>query len=431
MSIVALLLVFLIAIMGGGPSRQAPGAAASELAAGGAFVNTPSLALHAQPGGDKTIALLKQGETVRVLEEVRAGTGVWEHVTTSAGLAGYVSAFGLSGLAPPPLAGAEREILGYFTPGSGELSFAAHAPSLSTLSPWMWRLMPDGSLQGCGFAEPGGCDAQAMANTLGDAGAHGLRVLALVHNFGGTTFDQAGLHQLLASATAQKAAIENLAGALTSWGVNGIQIDLEALAPADRDAFSAFISDLARRLHQSQLRVTIAVPALTAAYAAQPWGRAYDYAALAGSVDRMMLMTYDEHHLSSAPGPIASIGWAEQVIQYALSLGIPPQKLVLGVAGYGYDWSPQDQSTSHWQARAVRYDRVMQLAAQYQTPILWDATAEVPHLSYGNHQVWFEDRFSISHKLDLVDRYNLGGIAIWQLGQEDPGVWSLFDELLH
>ncbi|MCR4431252.1 MAG: hypothetical protein NUV45_09575 [Tepidanaerobacteraceae bacterium] len=41
------------------------------------------------------------------------------------------------------------------------------------------------------------------------------------------------------------------------------------------------------------------------------------------------------------------------------------------------------------------------------------------------HIVWFEDARSFSAKLVVVNEYNLGGIAVWRLGQEDQRVWSI------
>ena len=44
------------------------------------------------------------------------------------------------------------------------------------------------------------------------------------------------------------------------------------------------------------------------------------------------------------------------------------------------------------------------------------------------HEVWFENRFSLALKLDLANRYDLAGIAVWRLGFEDYSFWQTVAE---
>jgi spore germination protein len=50
--------------------------------------------------------------------------------------------------------------------------------------------------------------------------------------------------------------------------------------------------------------------------------------------------------------------------------------------------------------------------------------------SAGQHQVWFENSRSLAYKLDLVNKYDIKGVAIWRLGQEDPGYWQVLRDKL-
>ena len=45
-------------------------------------------------------------------------------------------------------------------------------------------------------------------------------------------------------------------------------------------------------------------------------------------------------------------------------------------------------------------------------------------------EVWFESADSMSAKLKLVKKHDLGGIAIWRLGQEDAGYWKVIEREL-
>ena len=64
---------------------------------------------------------------------------------------------------------------------------------------------------------------------------------------------------------------------------------------------------------------------------------AYDYAYIGSQADAIILMNYDQHWPSSPPGPIASQDWFVENIQQVVKL-VPPEKLVMGIANYTYDW---------------------------------------------------------------------------------------------
>ena len=51
-----------------------------------------------------------------------------------------------------------------------------------------------------------------------------------------------------------------------------------------------------------------------------------------------MIMNYDEHQATSAPGPVASQDWFMANLRHAVK-DIPKTKLVCAIGSYGYDWS--------------------------------------------------------------------------------------------
>lgn len=128
--------------------------------------------------------------------------------------------------------------------------------------------------------------------------------------------------------------------------------------------------------------------------------------------------------LENGPGPIASDRWVRDVVKYSVK-NISPEKILLGIAGYGFDWEAGQRSP-----RYLSYVQAMDIAASRGVSVKWDNVGKVPYFNYWNdkgleHQVWFENASSLSHKLDTVDEYKLGGIAIWRLGLEDPEMWNV------
>ena len=46
------------------------------------------------------------------------------------------------------------------------------------------------------------------------------------------------------------------------------------------------------------------------------------------------------------------------------------------------------------------------------------------------HQAWYADGESVAARFYLVERYGLGGIAVWRLGGEDPAIWTAVADAL-
>src|SRR6266851_3472905 len=48
-------------------------------------------------------------------------------------------------------------------------------------------------------------------------------------------------------------------------------------------------------------------------------------------------MNYDQHWLTSPPGPIAAQDWFVENLRQVFDV-VPPQKIIVGIANYAYDW---------------------------------------------------------------------------------------------
>ena len=301
-------------------------------------------------------------------------------------------------------------VAAYYVDAASYASLQAHADRIRAVSVWAWAVDASGQLR-----SP---TADATLRQVRQAAdAHGLAVHALVHNAPDGRFDGASAHALLTDPDARARAVDALAREAERHGLDGITLDLEGVPPGDREALSAFVQELADRLRRDGRYLGVAVPARTADDPSQAFSAAYDYRALGRSADGLWLMTYDEHHADGPPGPVASIGWVEQVVRYAVSR-VPSRKVILGLPAYGYEWSGG-------QGRALTYAQAVERMARYGATLRWDGAAKAPYFIAGDRQVWFEDRYSAGYKSQLVRRYGLGGVALWRLGLEDPGVWEV------
>ena len=87
---------------------------------------------------------------------------------------------------------------------------------------------------------------------------------------------------------------------LTQNHFAGLVVDFEEIPEKSQKDFSQFIVELAADLHGSNLKLMVSLPAAD-------W--IYDYAGIGKSADAVILMNYDQHWRTSAPGPIAAQDW--------------------------------------------------------------------------------------------------------------------------
>lgn len=324
----------------------------------------------------------------------------WALLTTPAVTAGY------------PCTSPGWQSLAYLTewPGSGaNTSLFEHYRYFTEIAPLWFRIAADGSLRLFPYVTP-----SRIRATVSFAHAHGLQVLALVVNAGGND-------AILQDPATRQIAVDRLVSAIRQYHLDGVNIDFEGIDGYDAPGLTRFVAMTAARLRPLGLRTTVAVGAR--AETEIPLGdasAAYDYRALGQVTDQVVLMTYDEHDDGSPPGPIAGILWVRRILTYALRM-IPPTKILLGVADYGYDWS--SSGTVSLQAGQCEA-----LARAEGAAVRWDSQAEEPYFLYRRggqaHIVFFEDGASLALRLALARQDHLGGVALWSLGDEGSGFFT-------
>jgi spore germination protein YaaH/putative cell wall-binding protein len=250
------------------------------------------------------------------------------------------------------------------------------------------------------------------------ASKNNISSLAMISN----NFDGDIAKSMLENSANRKNLITNIVTALKANNYKGVNIDLEGIYYYDRDYFSTFMNELYSTLHPQGFEVTVAVPAKTSDDVSANWTGPFDYAAIAKYSDQIVIMTYDEHWAGGAPGPIAPIDWVQSVVNYATTV-IPKEKILLGIASYGYDWP-----ANGGKAQACSIQDVYDIASKYNSTIEWDDSSKSPYFNYTDnsgvyHTVWFENSTSIGYKLDIVNNQNLSGIAMWRLGLENNDFW--------
>ena len=112
-------------------------------------------------------------------------------------------------------------------------------------------------------------------------------------------------------------------------------------------------------------------------------------------------------------------------LDYAISR-VSPNKLLLGVALYGREWTNNGRRT---EAHTMPYPETRSLLNRLSLTPQWDEKQRSPWFKYRTggtiRSVWYENARSVEEKLRLLERYRLRGFAAWRLGMEDPHIWSM------
>jgi chitinase len=152
---------------------------------------------------------------------------------------------------------------------------------------------------------------------------------------------------------------------------------------------------------------------------------------LTSLVDYINLMTYDFHgawekttglhtNLYSSPDDPTSLS-ADFGVKRYLQAGVPPEKIILGTAFYGYGWSGVTNFNNG------RYQLVTGDCKSYSYQDLaehyinrngfiryWDDQAKAPYLWNGDTFISYEDEESLNYRTIYIRANQLGGAMIWE-----------------
>ena len=216
------------------------------------------------------------------------------------------------------------------------------------------------------------------------------------------------------------------------YDLDGINIDFENVYLEDKERLVQFVRELTPYLHEQGLTVSIDV---TIKSTAETWSMFLDRKALAEVVDYVAVMTYDEHWASSPKaGSVASLPWVENGLQGVLE-EVPADKLLLGVPFYTRLWTetPQADGSVKVRSRALSMAGAQNwIKERNLTPVLDEASGQ-HYVEYkdpndGNtYKMWLEDATSMEKRIQLVEKYNLAGVAAWRRGFELPEIWTTIE----
>jgi spore germination protein YaaH/nitrogen fixation protein len=247
-------------------------------------------------------------------------------------------------------------------------------------------------------------------------------------------FDPDRTAKALSSYDTRMKIIKQLLSFAKMYQLQGINIDFENVYLKEKENLVQFVKEMTPLMHEQGLVVSLDV---TPKSTNEMWSMFYDRPALVKVLDYMMVMTYDEHWATSPKsGSVASLPWVESSLTRLLKEDqIPPSKLVLGVPFYTRVWTEETKDgKTKVSSEAYSMAGVQKLISDKKlTPVfLPEVGQNYVEYTEGNKRIriWIEDEVSMKSRIELVNKYDLAGVASWRRGFERQEIWQVIQDTL-
>lgn len=264
----------------------------------------------------------------------------------------------------------------------------------------------------------GGFVSRADADYVIRAHESGLQVWGLVENIN-MAVDSL---EIFSSLEARTRLINGLMEQVRIADLDGINLDMESLNEEIAPHYLQFIRELSMRCREADIYLSVDN------YVPMPYNEYYDLEEQGEIVDYVIIMGYDQSW--NEPGPNSSLEFVQTAIERTMDL-TNPGKVIMAMPFYARCWSQKQDGD--WNRKTVSMEECETLLASCENAV-W---LEEEGCYYGTVmkddvecQIWFEELTSAERRLALIGQYELGGVAAWQLGLEDPAVWELIQDYI-
>lgn len=372
----------------------------------------------------RTVAKIKKDEQVIVIE--KDDEKGWTEIRTSNGIIGYVKSKDLTNetivrTEVTNIPQIEGKVNMVWEPFYTDID-TNYIEDLNVFSPMMFELEELGK---------GNIIENVSSNKLDYinwAKSNNYKVWAMVtnHSMIETT------SEILNSYDLRNRTINNILELAQKYDVDGINLDFEHMYEEDKDMFTQFVVELYPRLKELGMVLSVDV---TAPDGGANWSMCYDRNAIADNCDYIVFMAYDQYGTSSTKaGTTAGLDWMRVSLNKFLKTEeIEPNKIILGLPFFTRLWTEYSDGSIKSTAIYMRSITNAIPASAYENKTWLDDVAQY-YVEYteGNttKKMWIEDERSLTAKLNLVVENNLGGVAFWAKGYENPEIWSSINNVL-
>ena len=316
---------------------------------------------------------------------------------------------------------------------SGELPEYVSLPdlggqALTELNPLGYYLAPDNEIEG------------SLPSLPDTQGQESFRVLPTVRNWTDDGVVRSDLvDNMLVIPESREAHVQAIADLVVAEMYAGVDLDYRGINSDLRAEYTDFVQKLAEVLHANGKRLTLHVES-PAQIAEDRWQTgAYDWKALGQVVDGFKFPAAQDPGAYVPGGQMEALLWwaVGQVERYKLQPMFTARS-VENAGGTMLERTYRDALAEMSKVVVKQGDDLLvpgeqltvgldSLGVQFDpgTGCYW--FTYVDEVSGQERKVWLEDASSLSHKLDLLGRFNVGGVAMRALWDEgnDPRMWEV------
>lgn len=382
-----------------------------------------------EKGGIKSPILreMEEGETVLLLETMEE----WSKVETNDGFIGYIEnkkmevtdgiMWGIVNEVTVPqtefLSLNERVVLGFNSiagvAGNDTIGAAIEeGQGMNVIAP-TWFSVSDnlGSIRNFGSTA-----------YVEKAHNNGLKVWAVLDDFNYRLDNGADIDDvaILSDTNVRRTLISNVVNAALELGVDGINIDFEKLNDDCYEHYAQFIKELSVATHERGLILSFDN------YVPFNFNKFTRIDVQGKFADYVLIMGYDEHyHGSGDIGSVASFDYVCYGLDKTLE-SVNAERIINALPFYTIVWKNDSGSVSDSYLTLINEaDFISKYSISYE----WDEETCQNFAQWqsgsATYYVWFEDKDSISSKLNAMNSRNIGGVGVWRLGYGTGEVWNL------
>ncbi|KAJ8679940.1 hypothetical protein QAD02_015727 [Eretmocerus hayati] len=265
----------------------------------------------------------------------------------------------------------------------------------------------------------------------------GLKVSLAI---GGWNEDSRHYSEMAKNPKYRKRFVESVVHFLRAYNFDGLDFDWEfpndrGGAEYDRYNFVELLKELRAAFLPHRLGLTAAISADL-----QKMEHRYDIRRMAEYLDHIHVMTYDYHVLEGRViMPNAPLDKVNDTLTYLTSLGVRPNKFILGLPTYGRGYILVNPLRSHAENPMGKRSQEASWSGPYNNKpgffgyneickaILpdakwtqkWDNLSSTPYAMLDMKVLVYDDIRSIRSKVEVAMKLGLGGVMIWSIDTDD------------
>ncbi|MEI6352588.1 MAG: glycosyl hydrolase family 18 protein [Candidatus Nomurabacteria bacterium] len=352
----------------------------------------------------------------------------------------------------------------------GSTSSKMNLDKLDIISPFTFNVDSTGA-----FLDKGNLNNDTFNNLIKIAQAKKIKIYPTV-----LWTDANQMDKVLSDKDLQQAILTDIEFNLNKYNFDGIDIDFEGKKASTKNNFSSLLKLVSINLHKKSKGLICTIEARTplvdtySKLTNQTRNNveyANDYSVIGKYCDQVRIMSYDQigddTYLNNINKniyyrPVSDTAWVEKVIKNTIKYGIPANKLVLGVATYGYKYEVATNTTatttnnnkpdkygsvllnnqsnySYGRIGSMNYSFANDLARSLnivptrnsggELEFSYSSTTDISNTTPGvlkTYYVEYSDSKAIEQKIALAKKYKLAGISIFKIdGNNDHNIWNI------